>query len=31
MFFNLLTGLKKAGLPVSVGEYLGLIGAVKAG
>ncbi len=31
MFFNLLTGLKKAGLPVSVGEYLGLIGAVKEG
>ena len=31
MFFNLLMGLKKAGLPVSVGEYLGLIGAVKAG
>jgi uncharacterized protein with von Willebrand factor type A (vWA) domain len=31
MFFNLLTGLKKAGLPVSVGEYLGLIGAVRAG
>jgi uncharacterized protein with von Willebrand factor type A (vWA) domain len=31
MFFNLLAGLKKAGLPVSVGEYLGLIGAVKAG
>src|SRR5437764_5702522 len=31
MFFNLLTGLKKAGLPVSVGEYLSLIGAVKAG
>lgn len=31
MFFNLLTGLKKAGLPVSVSEYLSLIGAVKAG
>jgi len=31
VFFNLLTGLKKAGLPVSVGEYLSLIGAVKAG
>jgi len=31
MFFNLLMGLKKAGLPVSVGEYLGLIGAVRAG
>ena len=31
MFFNLLSGLKQIGLPVSVGEYLGLIGAVKAG
>ena len=31
MFFNLLTGLKKAGLPVSITEYLSLIEAVEAG
>ena len=31
MFFNLLDGLKKAGLPVSVTEYLALIEAVERG
>ena len=31
MFFNLLDGLKKAGLPVSITEYLALIEAVEAG
>ncbi len=31
MFHNLLEGLKKAGLPVSITEYLGLIEAVEAG
>jgi uncharacterized protein with von Willebrand factor type A (vWA) domain len=31
MFFNLLDGLKRAGLPVSVTEYLALIEAVEAG
>ena len=31
MFFNLLAGLKKAGLPVSITEYLALIEAVEAG
>jgi uncharacterized protein len=31
MFFNLLEGLKKAGLPVSITEYLALIEAVEAG
>lgn len=31
MFFNLLEGLKKAGLPVSITEYLALIDAVEAG
>lgn len=31
MFFNLLEGLKKAGLPVSITEYLSLIEAVEAG
>jgi uncharacterized protein with von Willebrand factor type A (vWA) domain len=31
MFLNLLEGLKKAGLPVSITEYLALIEAVEAG
>jgi len=31
MFFNLLEGLKKSGLPVSITEYLALIEAVEAG
>ncbi len=31
MFFNLLEGLKKAGLPVSITEYLALIEAVETG
>ncbi len=31
MFLNLLEGLKKAGLPVSVTEYLALVEAVEAG
>jgi uncharacterized protein with von Willebrand factor type A (vWA) domain len=31
MFLNLLDGLKKAGLPVSITEYLSLIEAVRAG
>ena len=31
MFVNLLEGLKKAGLPVSITEYLALIEAVEAG
>ena len=31
MFLNLLEGLKKAGLPVSITEYLSLIEAVEAG
>jgi uncharacterized protein with von Willebrand factor type A (vWA) domain len=31
MFFTLLDGLKKAGLPVSITEYLALIEAVEAG
>src|SRR6478735_9127288 len=31
MFFNLLDGLKKAGLPVSITEYLALIEAVEQG
>ncbi len=31
MFFNLLDGLKKAGLPVSITEYLALIEAVESG
>jgi len=31
MFLNLLNGLKKAGLPVSITEYLALIEAVEAG
>ena len=31
MFFNLLDGLKKAGLPVSTTEYLALIEAVEKG
>ncbi len=31
MFFNLLDGLKKAGLPVSITEYLALIEAVEKG
>ena len=31
MFLNLLDGLKKAGLPVSITEYLALIEAVEAG
>ncbi len=31
MFLNLVEGLKRAGLPVSVTEYLALIEAVKAG
>ncbi len=31
MFLNLLEGLKKAGLPVSITEYLALIEAVQAG
>ena len=31
MFFNLLEGLKKAGLPVSITEYLALIKAVETG
>lgn len=31
MFINLIDGLKRAGLPVSITEYLALIEAVSAG
>ena len=31
MFINLIEGLRKAGLPVSITEYLALVEAVDAG